>query len=183
MSLGLWGRRAAAAGVVLAAALILQSAAGGGGCLPRGVCADFALTAALYGGGCWCALALACVSPLASFLLGFGPDYFRFVPFLMMGNAVFVSLVHLLGRRERFLERAGALGMGGLARLIVLWATLLRLVIPAMGLSEQEMGRIGIPFAWPQIFTALVGGGLAAALYPALRRLRARLFPPRELEE
>jgi len=183
VSTGLWGRRAAATAIFLTASLALQTAAGGGGFLPRAVCADFALAAAVYGGGGWCALALACLSPLGSFLLGLGPDYFRFVPFLALGNAVFVALLYVLGRRELFLERAGALGMAGLARLILLWASLLRVVIPAMGLPEQEMGRLGFPFGWPQIFTALVGGGVAAALYPPLRRLRKRFLPPHSPEE
>lgn len=182
MSAGRWGRRAAAAGIFLAASLALQIAAGGGGYLPRGICADFALAAAVYGGGYWCALALACLSPLGAFLLGLGPDYFRFVPFLAIGNAAFVSLLYVMGRRELFLERAGALGMAGVARLILLWITLLRVLIPAMDLPEQEMGRVAFPFTWPQIFTALVGGGIAAALYPPLRRMRARFLPPRETD-
>jgi len=181
VSPGRWGRRAAAAGVFLAASLALQTAAGG--FLLRGICADFALAAAVYGGGYWCALALACLAPPGAFLLGLGPEYFRFVPFLALGNAVFVSLLYVTGRRELFLERAGALGMAGVARLILLWITLLRLVIPAMALPEQEMSRIGFPYTWPQIFTALVGGGFAAALYPPLRRLRARFLPPWEPAE
>ncbi len=167
-------RQVATAGLLLALLLTLQAFTGFGGQILTGSCVNLVLTVSVYACTFWGTLAIALLSPFCAFLLGVGPQLFPLVPFISLGNVVYVSLLYLIGRRKLYLERIGAVGMAAVAKSVVLWATILRVILPSLGLGEQQLNTLGLMFSWPQILTALIGGCLAALLYPTLQKLRLR---------
>lgn len=186
MSANPWVRRGVIAGFLLAALLVLQvvigrSASGFGAQIAAGSCVNLALTVAVYTGGFLCGAMAGLAAPFGAYLLGVGPALFRLAPFVALGNLAYVSLIAVLTSREKLYERCGAVGFAAIGRLIVLWATILRLVIPSLGLPEEEMVNLGFPYSWPQILSALIGGCMAAVLYPSLQKFRPQ--PKESLEE
>lgn len=164
----------ATTGLFLALLLTFQAFTSFGGQILTGSCVNLVLAAAVFGGGFWCGFAVALLSPFCAFLLGVGPKLFPLIPFISLGNLAFVSLLFMLARRERLLERCGAAAIAAVVKFLVLWGTIVRLLLPALGLPEQQRTVLGLTFSWPQIVTALIGGCLAAALYPALVKLQKR---------
>lgn len=166
-------RWVAVTGVLLALLIALQAVTAFGGQILTGSCVNFVLTSAVFAGGFWSAFTVALLSPFCAFLVGVGPKLFPLVPFIALGNLAYVSLLFVLGRKDAFYMRAGAVGMAAVAKFIVLWATLLRVVIPGLGLPEQQMNTLGLMFSWPQVMTALIGGILASAtVWPLLKKIR-----------
>lgn len=164
-------RWVATTGVFLALLLTLQAFTAFGGQFVTGSCVNLVLAAATFGGGFWCGFAVALLSPFCAFLLGVGPKLFPLIPFISLGNLAFVSLLHLLGRRDKLFERCGAVGFAAVLKFVVLWLTVVQFVIPSLGVPEQQMQVLALTFSWPQVATAMIGGCLAALLYPMLVKL------------
>lgn len=164
----------ATTGLFLALLLTLQAFTSFGGQFVTGSCVNLVLAASMFGGGYWCGFAVALLSPFCAFLLGVGPKLFPLIPFISLGNLAFVSLLFVLGRREKLFERCGAVAFSAILKFGVLWGTIVQLVLPALGLPEQQRNVLALTFSWPQVMTALIGGCLAAVLYPVLVKLQKR---------
>lgn len=162
----------AATGVFLALLLTLQAFTSFGGQLVTGSCVNLVLAASVFGGGYWCAFAVALLSPFCAFLLGVGPKLLPLIPFISLGNIAYISVLFTMGRRDKFFERCGAAGFASVLKFVVLWSTIVRMVLPTLGLPEPQMNVIAFTFSWPQIMTALIGGCLAGVLYPRLVQLQ-----------
>lgn len=164
-------RWVATTGVFLALLLTLQAFTSFGGQVVTGSLVNLILAASVFGGGYWCAFAVALLSPFCAFLLGVGPKLLPLVPFISLGNLAFISLLSVIGRRDKLFERCGAVGFAAVLKFIVLWSTIVCLVIPSLGLPEPQMNALALTFSWPQVMTAMIGGCLAAAFYPMLNKL------------
>lgn len=167
-------RWVATTGVFLALLLTLQAFTSFGGQIVTGSFVNLILAASVFGGGYWCAFAVALLSPFCAFLLGVGPKLLPLIPFISLGNLAFVSLLYAIGRRDKLFERCGAVGFAAVLKLAVLWGTIVCLVLPSLGLPEQQRNVLAMTFSWPQVMTAMIGGCLAAALYPMLNKLHRR---------
>ena len=167
--------------LLLALLVSLQALTKGFGQLVTGSCVNALLALSVLLGGLGCGLTVAVISPVLAFLLGIAPNFITVAP-IMLGNCCFVVLLHLLYGRALW-RQALALTAASLVKFTVLYVLVVKIICgTASGaLLGQKLGNIVVlappmlkllptMFAWPQLFTALIGGTVAMLLYPMLRK-------------
>lgn len=166
--------------VLLALLVVLQGVTKPMGQLVTGSCVNavLAITALLVGpaGG----IAVAVISPVLAFLLGIAPQAVT-VPAIMAGNTVFVVLLSLL-YGEKTARRVLAWLAAAAAKFVTLYVLVVKIIcglaapalLAAGTLKEPMLKMLPTMFAWPQLFTALIGGALALVLVPMLKRAMHR---------
>ena len=163
--------------VMLALLIALQALTKPMGQLVTGSCVNavLAITALLVGMGSGIAVAL--ISPVCAFLLGIAPNFVTVLP-IMAGNVCFVVLLRLiygkaLWRQPVALVAAAGVKFGVLYLLVVKVicgfassALLGKKIGNIVVLAPPMLEKLPVMFAWPQLFTALIGGavGIAASL-------------------
>lgn len=141
-----------------------------------------AITALLVGlGG---GITVALISPICAFLLGIAPNFVTVLP-IMLGNLAFVVLLRLIiGRRAAPVWRQPlALAAAAGVKFGILYLLVVKVIcgIASGALLEKKLGNIVVlappmlkmlptMFAWPQLFTALIGGAVALLIVPILRK-------------
>ena len=163
--------------VMLALLVTMQTLTKPMGQLVTGSCVNAILAVSVLVGGLASGLTIALVSPVLAFLLGIAPQILT-VPAIMLGNTVFVVLLHtLVADRKPVLKIAGWL-IAAVCKFAVLYATVVWLVCGVLAQRLLESGMLKEPmlkalpatFAWPQLVTALIGGSVALLIVPALRK-------------
>ncbi|MBZ9636436.1 ECF transporter S component [Clostridium sp. FP1] len=126
------------------------------------------LTAAICGGVF--GVLVGCLTPLLAFLTGQLPNAFGpFIPFIIIGNILFVLSFVIVSKRGKYGKYLGII-IGAFIKYIFLWIsaskliTLFQLNIPAKIASKLVIG-MGVP----QLITALIGGFFALILIEILR--------------
>ena len=144
--------------------------------------AILALTVLLVGisGG----VTVALISPICAFLLGIAPNFVTVLP-IMLGNTCFVVLLRLIaGSSHKPLWRQPvALVSAAVVKFGVLYLLVVEVIcgVASGALLGKKLGSVVVlappmlkllptMFAWPQLFTALIGGGVALLMAPALRK-------------
>ena len=135
------------------------------------VLAVTALFVGLSGG-----LVVAFVSPVLAYALGIAPQILT-VPAIMVGNAVFVVVLHFVSGRKPWQQTVAWVG-AAVAKFAVLYAIVVWLICGVFSEGLLAAGRLKPPmlqalpatFSWPQLVTALIGGALALVLAPILRK-------------
>jgi magnesium-transporting ATPase (P-type) len=128
----------------------------------------FLFTAALlvgFSGG----LSVAVLSPFLAFFAGVGPVFFPLTPIIAAGNAALVIIVWLLADNKKTVPTwrlGGAVAVAAVAKFLVLWIG----VTWVAPLFMEVRPAILAMFTWPQLVTASIGGALAIAAAPLLRR-------------
>ena len=122
-------------------------------------------------------LTVAAFSPVMAKFLNIGPLW-GLIPFIAVGNGVYVIVWHFAGRLYK--DGQGASGIAfrfaapvaaAFAKFFVLYFGVVRIAIPfLLGLPERQAMVISTMFSAPQLINALIGGGLAALLLPALTK-------------
>ncbi len=152
--------------ILIALLIALQYATRPLGQLVTGSCVNLilAVSALLCGAVSGCIVAI--VSPFFAYLLGISPQIWL-APAIACGNAAFVLILALLGRKLGGI-RGGAAGVvaAALCKFAVLNVLVVRLLIPMGNLPA----KVAAQFSWPQLVTALVGGCLALAIVPQLKK-------------
>jgi uncharacterized membrane protein len=119
------------------------------------------------------AMVLGVVSPVLATVLGIGPLW-PFIPVIIAGNIIFVLLWHFVAFRHEEPGKArqiAALVTAALVKFGVLYLGIVHLVVPViMGLPEPQASTVSALFSWPQIVTAVIGGGIAVLIYPVLSK-------------
>lgn len=159
--------------VLIALLVALQFFTKSFGQLVTGSCVNLILAVAVFCCGLPSGLTVALISPCCAFLLGIGPAFIQLVPFIALGNAVYVLLLNVKkGTKpaDRFLWVAVA-AAGKFAVMSLIAA---KLVVPALGLPEAKAAVVSAGFTWPQLFTALTGGILAVEIVPMLKKTIGR---------
>lgn len=163
-------------GVLLAVLIVLQAVTKSLGQLVTGSCVNAVLAVAALTCGLGSGLVIALVSPVLAFLLGIAPQLVT-VPAIMAGNAVFVLVLSRIaagGTVKKVLLWLAA----AIAKFAVLYLLVVKLICGVMAPGLLEGGMLKAPmlkalpvmFAWPQLFTALIGGGIALLMAPVLRK-------------
>ncbi len=165
--------------VLLAMLIVLQAVTKSMGQLVTGSCVNAVLAVASLVSGLWSGLVIALISPVLAFLLGIAPQAVT-VPAIMVGNAVFVVLLNrIAGKDSRILwKQVLAWVIAAAAKFAALYVLVVGIIC---GLASQPLldaGLLKAPmlkmlptmFAWPQLFTALIGGAVALLITPLLRR-------------
>lgn len=162
--------------VMTALLIALQAATKPAGQYVTGSCVNAVLAVSSLAVGLWSGVTVALLSPFFAFLLGIGPQLFPVVPSIAVGNLVFVLLMWLLaGEKELPLWRKGAAWLAAaVAKFAVLYLLVVKLLCTVLTLPEAQVAMFTVMFSYPQLVTALVGGGIALLLAPLLRQALKR---------
>lgn len=165
--------------VMLALLVTLQALTKPAGQFVTGSAVNAVLAMSVMVGGLGCGLTVAIFSPLAAFLLRIAPQILT-VPAIMLGNVVYVMLLWAIADREgkQISRQLLAWMTAAAAKFLVLYAVVKwlicgllasRLLITGM-LKQPMLKALPATFGWPQLVTALIGGGLALLMAPIVRK-------------
>ncbi len=166
--------------MMLALLIALQWATKPLGQFVTGSCVNLVLAVSVLLAGLGSGLTVALLSPIFAFLLNIAPNLVT-VPVIMVGNAAFVAVLRLLPSKKLW-QRVAA----WLAAAAVKFGLLYLLVVQVIcGVAAQALLQQGVlkkpmlnvlpaTFSWPQLVTALIGGGVAMLVTPALKKALKR---------
>lgn len=169
--------------VMLAMLIALQAITKPLGQLVTGSCVNAVLAVTVLLIGLSSGITVSVISPVFAFLFGIAPNFVTVLP-IMIANVCFVVLLHLIaGKGKPFWRQAAALIVAAAVKFGVLYFLV---VIVICGLAQglllgQKIGDIVVlappmldmlpaMFTWPQLFTALIGGGAALLIVPVLKK-------------
>ncbi len=165
--------------ILLALLIVLQAATKSFGQFVTGSCVNGVLAVAALLSGLWSGVVIALVSPVLAFLLGIAPQAVT-VPAIMAGNAVFVVVLHCIaGKKDKPIWRQLlAWILAAVAKFGTLYGLVVGIICGLAADSLLESGVLKAPmltklpamFSWPQLITALIGGGMGLMLVPVLRK-------------
>jgi hypothetical protein len=148
-----------------------------------GSAVNLLLVVSLLTAGLATGITVAVISPFCAFFAGFGPAFLPIVPFVAIGNAMFVLAWSLLGLLIKpgisgiklTALRVLTAGTAAVVKFLTLYAGIVLIAIPYMlDLNEAQTRMLTLAFSYPQLITASIGGVLALSLTPLLQRaLRA----------
>lgn len=162
--------------VMLALLLALQVLTKPMGQLVTGSFVNAVLAVTVLMTGLWSGIAVAIVSPVAAYLLGIAPQILT-VPVIMVGNTVFVVLLHCLSGRRLLAWLVAAVSKFAVLYTAVVWlicGVLAEKLLASGTLKTPMLSVLTATFSWPQLITALIGGGVALLIVPALRKALKR---------
>lgn len=152
--------------MMIALLLILQFATASLGQYVTGSCVNFVLGMSVFVGGFASGIVVALLSPIFAFLLGIGPAFFLISPCVSAGNFAFVVVLSLIWAKFVKNEKGFVFAIisvigGAIAKFLVLYFLVVKLVLPVLGLPEQKVAVMSAMFSYPQLVTALIGGFIA----------------------
>lgn len=127
----------------------------------------------IYGG-----LTIAVLSPLLAFLSGIGPAFIQIIPFIAIGNALFVVLAWLIAKnfigcsssKEIAISSLGLM-VASITKFLFLWVGVVLFALPLIpGIKEKQIAVMSAAFSWPQLVTALIGSVMAMIIIPQLKK-------------
>ena len=113
--------------------------------------------------GVWGAGFIALAAPFGAILTGAAIPL-PFAPFIALGNLLLV-LVFFLLRKNQFV----GIGAAAVVKFGFLFAAI-NIFVNTMNLPAKKATAMIFTFSWPQLVTALIGGILALAVIPAVKR-------------
>ena len=165
--------------VMLALLIALQALTKPLGQLVTGSCVNAVLAVSVLLAGLGSGITIAVISPVLAFLLGIAPQLVT-VPAIMVGNTVFVVLLHFIaGPKSAGLgQRIAGWFIAAAAKFATLYILVVKIIcglaaaplLAAGTLKEPMLKALPTMFAWPQLITALIGGGVALLIVPVLRK-------------
>jgi len=165
--------------ILLALLVTLQAVTKPAGQLVTGSCVNTVLAIAVLVGGLWSGVTIALISPVLAFLLGIAPQILT-VPAIMVGNTVFVILLHFLADKngKQIGKQVCAWIVAALAKFAALYLIVVKIICGVLSESLLASGAMKPPmlqalpatFSWPQLITALIGGAVALAIAPVIRK-------------
>jgi hypothetical protein len=163
--------------VMLALLICLQALTKPMGQLITGSCVNAVLAISVLVGGLGCGLTVALCSPVLAFALGIAPQILT-VPAIMVGNTVFVIILWILTGSGNLPRRIIAWLTAAAAKFAVLWIVVSGLIcgllaqplLASGALKEPMLKALPATFSWPQLFTALIGGGVAMLIVPLIKK-------------
>ena len=165
--------------ILLALLVTLQALTKPAGQLVTGSCVNTVLAIAVLVGGLWSGVTIALISPVLAFLLGIAPQILT-VPAIMAGNTVFVILLHFLADKngKNIAKQVCAWIVAALAKFAALYLIVVKIICGVLSDSLLAAGTMKPPmlqalpatFSWPQLITALIGGAIALAIAPVIRK-------------
>lgn len=156
--------------VMIALLVALQGLTKPAGQFVTGSCVNLILGVSTLVGGLWCGLTVALLSPFFAFLFGIGPALIQIVPAIAVGNIVLVLVLFSLCRKAKKLSPLsyGGAVAASVCKFAVLYALVVLLLLPLLGLPEKQVAMMSAMFSWPQLVTALIGSFLAVTVAPVI---------------
>lgn len=157
--------------ILIALLVALQYATSSLGQFVTGSCVNLVLAVAALFVGLWSGIVVAVVSPFFAFLLGVGPKLIAIVPFIALGNLVYVLVLALLGKKfDKLPQNLLNVAAAAVCKFLTLFLVVVKLVLPSLGLPEKQVAVMSAMFSWPQLVTAAIGGVLALLVVPTLKK-------------
>ena len=170
--------------VMLALLVTLQAVTKPLGQLVTGSCVNAVLSITVLLVGIRSGITVAFVSPVCAYLFGIAPTLITVAP-IMLGNVCFVVLLRLIagtGHKPVWRQPVALVTASGV-KFCVLYLLVVKVIcgIASGALLGKKLGDVVVlappmlkmlptMFAWPQLFTALIGGFVALLITPALRK-------------
>ena len=164
--------------VMLALLVALQALTKGFGQFVTGSCVNAVLAVTVLTAGMGSGIVVAVLSPVLAYLLGIAPQILV-LPAIMAGNTVFVVLLRLIAGTDsrKVGQQIAAWLIAALAKFAVLYLIVVKVVCGVMApsllaatLKEPMLKALPATFSWPQLITALIGGGIALLIVPVIRK-------------
>ncbi len=122
-------------------------------------------------------LTVALLSPILAKFFGIGPLW-ELIPFIILGNISLVTVWFMAGINKRFqhigkppLRMLITAIAAAFVKFAVLYVFIVKLAVPVLlKLPDKQATAISAMFSFPQLVTALVGGGLTMLILPDLRK-------------
>lgn len=169
--------------IMLALLVTLQALTKGFGQFVTGSCVNAVLAVTVLVAGLSSGIIVALVSPVLAFLLNIAPQILT-VPAIMVGNTVFVLLLYLIAgaKNASIIKRAAAWLVAAVAKFVVLYIIVAKIIcgvlsaslLAAGTLKEPMLQALPVTFGWPQLVTALIGGGIVLLITPVIRKALKR---------
>jgi len=156
-------------GLLIALLIVLQAVTASAGQFVTGSCVNTVLAVSVLTCGLASGLTVALLSPFIAFLLGIGPALIYIVPAIAVGNLVFVLLLHILYRKDVW-SWVVALLASAVAKFTVLYLLVSVLLCNTLPLKPMQITKFQAMFSWPQLVTALIGGTIALAIVPVIKK-------------
>lgn len=124
----------------------------------------------LYFSGLKWALLVGASTPVLAFLSGvLAPPMGPFIPFIALGNGIYIFIFSMLKDKKNG-ETLGIL-LGSLLKFLFLYFSATQVInLFAFGIPEPVKQKLAIAMGFPQFLTAVVGGFAAVFLYILLRK-------------
>ena len=172
-SKALWVTRTA---VMLALLITLQWLTKPLGQLVTGSCVNAVLAVTVLVCGMSSGVTVALLSPVFAYLLGIAPQILT-VPAIMIGNTAFVVVLRLTYGKALWKSAIGLLA-AALCKFALLYVLVTYVIcgvlaqpLLAQGLLKEPMLKmLPATFSAPQLVTALIGGAVALAIAPVLKK-------------
>ncbi|MBE6976289.1 MAG: ECF transporter S component [Ruminococcaceae bacterium] len=170
--------------VMLALLVTLQALTKPMGQLVTGSCVNAVLAIAVLLVGMSSGITIALISPVCAYLFGIAPNFVTVLP-IMIGNVCFVVLLRLIAgsSHKPIWRQPVALVAAAGVKFAVLYLLVVEVIcgIASGALLGKKLGDVVVlappmlkmlptMFAWPQLFTALIGGAVALLITPVLRK-------------
>lgn len=163
--------------VMLALLVALQHLTKGFGQFVTGSCVNAILAISALFAGVGSGIAVALISPILAYLLGIAPQLLV-VPAIMIGNMVFIILLHFICKDRRPVLQAAGWITASVCKFAALYLIVSKVVcgllaeslLAAGALKQSMLQALPATFSWPQLVTALIGGGIALLIAPALKK-------------
>ena len=170
--------------VMLALLVSLQALTKPLGQLVTGSCVNAVLAVTVLTAGLSGGITVALISPIFAFLLGIAPNFITVLP-IMLGNVSYVAILScFLGKSMKPLwKQPVALIAAAGVKFLVLYILVVKVIcgLASGALLGKKIGNVVLlappmlkmlptMFAWPQLFTALIGGTAALLIAPILRK-------------
>ena len=165
--------------VLLALLVTLQALTKPLGQLVTGSFVNAVLAVTVLFAGLYSGLTVAVISPVLAWLLGIAPQILT-VPAIMVGNCVYVLLLYFLADHscKNFLRQLLAWLAAAAAKFAALYAIVVWVICGLLSERLLVSGALKAPmlkalpatFSWPQLVTALIGGAVALAIFPVLKK-------------
>ena len=161
---------------LIALLVLLQSVTKAGGQLITGSCVNAVLAVSVLFAGLWSGIAVAVISPFFAFVLGIGPQIVPVVPAIVVGNVIYVLVLHFLCLKRRLPIWRQGIGLlcAAACKFLSLYLIVAQLLCKLLLLPEKQTMTLTKMFSWPQFVTALIGGGIALLMIPILRKALRR---------
>jgi len=159
--------------MLIALLLVLQSVTKSAGQYVTGSWVNPVLAVAALAAGIGSAAAVALVSPFAAFLLGIGPQLLPIVPAIALGNLVYAAVLWGITRKHKLMTARGVIAWlsASVCKFLTLYLVVVKFLCNVLELKPQQITMFTAMFSWPQLVTALIGGGAALLIASSLRKV------------
>lgn len=158
--------------MLIALLVLLQAFTKAGGQFVTGSCVNAVLAVSVLFCGLCSGVIVAAASPFFAFLLGVGPQFIAVIPAIAVGNVVFVLILYFFSAKKNVsVWRQGLCWLcAACGKALTLYLLAVQLLSRILPLAEKQITTITAMFSWPQLVTALIGGGVALFIVPILRK-------------